>query len=44
VIDEWQGAPDSFVCQEMRTTGGRTAQKSQRRVSFLLQYEVSNET
>lgn len=40
VIDEWHGAPDSFVCQEMRTTGGRTAQKSQRRVSFLLQYEV----
>ncbi|BEJ16443.1 hypothetical protein CspHIS471_0510480 [Cutaneotrichosporon sp. HIS471] len=40
VIEEWQGAPDSFVCQEMRTTGGRTAQKSQRRVSFLLQYEV----
>ncbi|KLT44901.1 hypothetical protein CC85DRAFT_310929 [Cutaneotrichosporon oleaginosum] len=40
VIDEWQGAPDSFICQEMRTTGGRTAPKTQRRVSFLLQYEV----
>lgn len=43
VVDEWAGAPDSFVCQEMRTTGGRTASKSQRRVSFLLQYEVSSE-
>lgn len=35
-ITEWQGAPDSFVCQEMRTTGGRVAPKSQRRVGFLL--------
>lgn len=41
VVEEWVGAPDSFVCQEMRTTGGRTAPKSQRRVSFLLQKEVS---
>lgn len=36
-ITEWQGPPDSFVCQEMRTTGGRVAPKSQRRVGFLLQ-------
>lgn len=41
MVEEWFGAPDSFVCQEMRTTGGRTAPKSQRRVSFLLQKEVS---
>jgi len=41
VVEDWVGAPDSFVCQEMRTTGGRTAPKSQRRVSFLLQQEVS---
>lgn len=41
VLDEWAGPPDSFVCQEMRTTGGRTAPKSQRRVGFLLQNEVS---
>jgi hypothetical protein len=40
VLDDWSGPPDSFVCQEMRTTGGRTAPKSQRRVGFLLQNEV----
>ncbi|ORY29677.1 capsular associated protein [Naematelia encephala] len=41
VLEDWAGPPDSFVCQEMRTTGGRTAPKSQRRVGFLLQNEVS---
>ncbi|TXT03860.1 hypothetical protein VHUM_04283 [Vanrija humicola] len=41
-VDDWAGAPDSFVCQEMRTTGGRTAPKSQRRVSFILQNELEN--
>lgn len=40
VLEDWSGPPDSFVCQEMRTTGGRTAPKSQRRVGFLLQNEV----
>ncbi|WWC65346.1 uncharacterized protein I303_107964 [Kwoniella dejecticola CBS 10117] len=40
VLEDWAGPPDSFVCQEMRTTGGRTAPKSQRRVGFLLQNEV----
>ena len=40
MLEDWAGAPDSFVCQEMRTTGGRTAPKSQRRVGFLLQNEV----
>ncbi|WWD08458.1 hypothetical protein V865_006570 [Kwoniella europaea PYCC6329] len=42
VLEDWAGPPDSFVCQEMRTTGGRTAPKSQRRVGFLLQNEVSH--
>ena len=41
VLEDWAGPPDSFVCQEMRTTGGRTAPKSQRRVGFLLQNEAS---
>lgn len=41
VLEDWAGPPDSFVCQEMKTTGGRTAPKSQRRVGFLLQNEVS---
>lgn len=40
-LEDWAGPPDSFVCQEMRTTGGRTAPKSQRRVGWLLQNEVS---
>ena len=40
VLEDWAGPPDSFVCQEMRTTGGRTAAKTQRRVGFLLQNEV----
>ncbi|WVR08492.1 hypothetical protein IAU60_005547 [Kwoniella sp. DSM 27419] len=40
VLEDWAGPPDSFVCQEMKTTGGRTAPKSQRRVGFLLQNEV----
>ena len=44
ILDDWAGPPDSFVCQEMRTTGGRTAPKSQRRVGFLLQNEVSSYT
>lgn len=42
VLEDWAGPPDSFVCQEMKTTGGRTAPKSQRRVGFLLENEVSN--
>ena len=40
VLDDWAGPPDSFVCQEMKTTGGRTAPKSQRHVGFLLQNEL----
>ncbi|KAM0750384.1 hypothetical protein T439DRAFT_302391 [Meredithblackwellia eburnea MCA 4105] len=34
VLDEWRTAPESFVCQEMRTTGGRIAAKQQRRSGF----------
>ncbi|GAA5915286.1 hypothetical protein JCM8208_004529 [Rhodotorula glutinis] len=34
VLDEWRTAPESFVCQEMRTTGGRIAPKQQRRTGF----------
>ncbi|MBW0484816.1 hypothetical protein O181_024531 [Austropuccinia psidii MF-1] len=33
-FDEWLGAPNAFVCQEMRTTGGRLATKQQRRTNF----------
>ncbi|KAH9811221.1 cryptococcal mannosyltransferase 1-domain-containing protein [Melampsora americana] len=33
-FDEWLGAPNAFVCQEMRTTGGRGSSKQQRRTSF----------
>ena len=33
-IDRWAPAPETFVCQEMRTTGGRTASKQQRRTAF----------
>ncbi|GAA5832629.1 hypothetical protein JCM11251_001392 [Rhodosporidiobolus azoricus] len=33
-LDEWRTAPESFVCQEMRTTGGRVAPKQQRRTGF----------
>ncbi|KAK4056650.1 hypothetical protein OIO90_002202 [Microbotryomycetes sp. JL221] len=34
VLDEWRTPPESFVCQEMRTTGGRLAPKQQRRTGF----------
>ncbi|KAI5479612.1 glycosyltransferase family 69 protein [Pseudohyphozyma bogoriensis] len=33
-LEEWRTAPESFVCQEMRTTGGRIAAKQQRRTGF----------
>ncbi|KAJ3509267.1 hypothetical protein NLJ89_g5316 [Agrocybe chaxingu] len=28
VLDDWEGAPESFVCQEQRQTGGRKATKN----------------
>ncbi|KAI0819762.1 cryptococcal mannosyltransferase 1-domain-containing protein [Trametes gibbosa] len=40
VLDEWEGAPDNFVCQEQRTTGGRRAAKTQRRISFTIHREL----
>jgi len=40
VIDEWDGAPDTFVCQEQQRTGGRRAAKTQRRLSFSIHREL----
>ncbi|KAG6819255.1 hypothetical protein H0H93_013698 [Arthromyces matolae] len=40
VLDDWEGAPDSFVCQEQRQTGGRKATKTQRRLGFSIHDEL----
>ncbi|KAH9942606.1 cryptococcal mannosyltransferase 1-domain-containing protein [Amylocystis lapponica] len=40
IIDEWEGAPDTFVCQEQQHTGGRRAAKTQRRLSFSVHREL----
>ncbi|KZS95223.1 hypothetical protein SISNIDRAFT_452572 [Sistotremastrum niveocremeum HHB9708] len=40
VLDDWEGAPDSFVCQEQRHTGGRKATKTQRRLGFSVHDEL----
>ncbi|KDQ08385.1 glycosyltransferase family 69 protein [Botryobasidium botryosum FD-172 SS1] len=40
VLEEWRGAPSSFVCQEQRHTGGRKATKTQRRLGFSLYEEL----
>ncbi|KIM31230.1 hypothetical protein M408DRAFT_327492 [Serendipita vermifera MAFF 305830] len=40
VLDDWEGAPSSFTCQEQRQTGGRTAVKTQRRQSFAIHKEL----
>ncbi|KAL1943764.1 hypothetical protein VTO73DRAFT_4209 [Trametes versicolor] len=40
LLEEWEGAPDNFVCQEQRTTGGRRAAKTQRRMSFSIHGEL----
>ncbi|PCH34713.1 hypothetical protein WOLCODRAFT_133573 [Wolfiporia cocos MD-104 SS10] len=40
VLDRWEGAPDTFVCQEQVRTGGRRAPKSQRRLSFSIHQEL----
>ncbi|KAK7681993.1 hypothetical protein QCA50_014957 [Cerrena zonata] len=40
VLEDWEGAPDTFVCQEQQTTGGRRAAKNQRRVSFSIHQEL----
>ncbi|KAH7102474.1 cryptococcal mannosyltransferase 1-domain-containing protein [Auriculariales sp. MPI-PUGE-AT-0066] len=44
VLDDWEGAPDSFVCQEQRQTGGRKATKTQRRLSFGIHTELELES
>ncbi|KAL0948089.1 hypothetical protein HGRIS_010710 [Hohenbuehelia grisea] len=40
VLEDWEGAPESFVCQEQRQTGGRKAVKTQRRLSFSIHDEL----
>ncbi|PSR76219.1 hypothetical protein PHLCEN_2v8584 [Hermanssonia centrifuga] len=40
VLQDWEGAPDSFVCQEQQTTGGRRASKNQRRLGFSIHQEL----
>ncbi|KAF9476110.1 glycosyltransferase family 69 protein [Pholiota conissans] len=40
VLDDWEGAPESFVCQEQRQTGGRKATKTQRRLGFSIHDEI----
>ncbi|KAF5348240.1 hypothetical protein D9756_010506 [Leucocoprinus leucothites] len=43
VLDDWEGAPDSFVCQEQKQTGGRKAPKTQRRLKFLIHEELDDQ-
>ncbi|KAL1719885.1 glycosyltransferase family 69 protein [Schizophyllum commune] len=40
ILEDWEGAPESFVCHEQRQTGGRTATKTQRRLGFSLHDEL----
>lgn len=40
VLEDWEGAPESFVCQEQRQTGGRKATKTQRRLGFSIHDEL----
>lgn len=40
ILDDWDGAPESFVCQEQRQTGGRKATKTQRRLKFSIHEEL----
>ena len=40
VLDDWEGAPSSYTCQEQRQTGGRTAVKTQRRQGFAIHNEL----
>ncbi|CAL1702469.1 unnamed protein product [Somion occarium] len=40
VLEDWEGAPDTFVCQEQQTTGGRRAAKNQRRLGFSIHQEL----
>ncbi|KAF9512128.1 hypothetical protein BS47DRAFT_1112620 [Hydnum rufescens UP504] len=40
VLEEWAAAPDSYVCQEQRYTGGRKSPKNQRSSPFSIQSEL----
>jgi len=40
VMEEWKAAPDSYVCQEQRYTGGRKSPKNQRSSPFSIQSEI----
>ncbi|KAF7290515.1 Glycosyltransferase family 69 protein [Mycena indigotica] len=40
ILEDWDGAPESFVCQEQRQTGGRKATKTQRRLGFSIHDEL----
>ncbi|KAH8103641.1 glycosyltransferase family 69 protein [Phellopilus nigrolimitatus] len=42
VLDDWDGAPENFVCQEQRYTGGRKAPKTQRQMSFSVHTELDH--
>ncbi|KAF7361216.1 Glycosyltransferase family 69 protein [Mycena sanguinolenta] len=43
VLEDWEGAPESFVCQEQRQTGGRKATKTQRRLGFSIHDELQRD-
>ncbi|KAJ6510368.1 glycosyltransferase family 69 protein [Mycena sanguinolenta] len=43
VLEDWDGAPESFVCQEQRQTGGRKAAKTQRRLGFSIHDELQRD-
>ncbi|KAF8063517.1 glycosyltransferase family 69 protein [Lyophyllum atratum] len=43
-LDDWEGAPESFVCQEQKQTGGRQATKTQRRLGFSIYDELKRGT
>lgn len=40
VLENWEGAPESFLCQEQRQTGGRKAPKTQRLLGFSIHDEL----
>ncbi|KAH9840707.1 cryptococcal mannosyltransferase 1-domain-containing protein [Rhodofomes roseus] len=40
VLEKWETAPETFVCQEQQRTGGRRAQKTQRRLAFSVHKEL----
>ncbi|KAI6022044.1 glycosyltransferase family 69 protein [Pisolithus marmoratus] len=40
ILDDWEGAPERFVCQEQLQTGGRVAVKTQRLLRFSIHDEL----